>query len=122
MKYERASEISKGVVPFAPVPQRPSSSDALDNAGQNVLTLLQQAADISEQNSQHALDIAHKLSVQLRAAEDRNQGPGSRIIPMSKSRGSRGKMASSDFSGNQEALFQRPGTHLIIRLTSATDP
>jgi septal ring factor EnvC (AmiA/AmiB activator) len=71
MKYERASEISKGVVPFAPVPQRPSSSDALDNAGQNVLTLLQQAADISEQNSQHALDIAHKLSVQLRAAEDR---------------------------------------------------
>ena len=33
--------------------------------------LLHKAAGVAEANSQHALDMAHKLSHQLRAAEDR---------------------------------------------------
>lgn len=46
------------------------NEDQLDRAGQEILGLLQRAAGIAEKNSQHALGIAHKLSLELRAAED----------------------------------------------------
>jgi hypothetical protein len=52
------------VVPFVP-------SDGLDNAGESILNLLHKAAGVAEQNSQQALDIAQKLSDQLRGAEQR---------------------------------------------------
>ena len=45
--------------------------DPLDRAGQTVVSLLQRAGSIAEENSQHALNIALKLSLQLRSAEDR---------------------------------------------------
>ncbi len=40
-------------------------------AGQTLLGLLHKAAGVAEANSQHALEMAQKLSHQLRAAEDR---------------------------------------------------
>jgi hypothetical protein len=45
--------------------------DQLDRAGQTILKLLHKAAGVAEQNSRHALDMAQKLSHQLRSAEDR---------------------------------------------------
>ena len=38
---------------------------------QSILRLLHKAADMAEENSRHALDMAQTLSHQLRAAEDR---------------------------------------------------
>ena len=62
------------VIPFAPT-QRSSGqeggADQLDKAGQSILHLLHRAAGIAEENSRHALDMAQKLSHQLRAAKDR---------------------------------------------------
>jgi hypothetical protein len=49
----------------------PDGVDQLDKAGQTILKLLHKAAGVAEQNSRHALDMAQKLSQQLRAAEDR---------------------------------------------------
>jgi hypothetical protein len=49
----------------------PDGVDQLDGAGQTILKLLHKAAGVAEQNSRHALDMAQKLSHQLRAAEDR---------------------------------------------------
>lgn len=68
-----AAEMSETVVPFAPASSERGSRDGdlLDNAGQTIMGLLQQAAGVAKENSQHALDVAHKLSQQLRAAEDR---------------------------------------------------
>jgi molecular chaperone GrpE (heat shock protein) len=43
----------------------------VDAAGETILQLLHNAADTAEANSRHALDMAQKLAVQLRAAEDR---------------------------------------------------
>jgi chromosome segregation ATPase len=43
----------------------------LDKAGQTILELLSKAADAADENSRHALEMAQKLSDQLRAAEDR---------------------------------------------------
>ena len=64
---------SEKVIPLAPVAKNasPNDADQLDTAGQTILRLLHKAAGVAEANSQHALDIAQKLSHQLRAAEDR---------------------------------------------------
>ena len=65
---------SESVIPFAPAAKNattPDSADQLDNAGHTILRLLHKAAGVAEANSQHALEMAQKLSHQLRAAEDR---------------------------------------------------
>ena len=48
-----------------------NGSDQLDEAGQSILRMLHKAAGVAEENSRHALDMARKLSHQLRAAENR---------------------------------------------------
>ena len=67
---------SDSVIPFAPAAKSAVSKDAdqLDAAGQTILTLLHKAAGMAEENSKHALDLAQKLSHQLRAAETRIAG------------------------------------------------
>ena len=62
---------SESVVPFAPKNAASNDADQLDRAGQTILQLLHKAAGVAKENSRHALDIAQKLSHQLRAAEDR---------------------------------------------------
>ena len=61
------------VIPFGHTPKNAGSNEAaqLDNAGQAIMRLLHKAAGVAEANSQQALDMAQKLSHQLRAAEDR---------------------------------------------------
>jgi hypothetical protein len=61
------------VIPFAPAAKSAGSNDAdqLDAAGRTILSLLNKAASVADENSQHALDMAQKLSHQLRAAENR---------------------------------------------------
>jgi hypothetical protein len=66
----------EGVIPFAPAPkgkalEKPlDNGDPLDQTGQTVMGMLQQAAVVANENCQHALGVAHKLSLQLREAED----------------------------------------------------
>jgi chromosome segregation ATPase len=68
----RGSGEAESLVPFAPkLNVRSEAGDPLDEAGQTILGWLQQAADTAEANKQQALEVAHKLSAQLRAAEDR---------------------------------------------------
>ncbi len=64
---------SESVIPFAPTDRNAISNDAsqLDSAGQAIMRLLHKAAGVAEANSQQALDMAQKLSHELRAAEDR---------------------------------------------------
>jgi hypothetical protein len=64
---------SESVIPFTPAVRStaPDGIDQVDKAGQTILGLLHKAAGVAEANSQHALDMAQKLSHQLRAAEDR---------------------------------------------------
>jgi uncharacterized small protein (DUF1192 family) len=63
-----ASELPK----FAPKQQQPQTeNDPVDQAGHVFVALLREAASISNQNVERAMNLAHKLSVQLRAAEDR---------------------------------------------------
>ena len=61
------------VIPFAPSPrdQRPDEGDPIDRSGHAIVGMLQEAVQVAKQNCERAMDIAHKLSLQLRAAEDR---------------------------------------------------
>jgi hypothetical protein len=61
---ESGADPTETVIPF------PNEDDSLDRTGQTILGLLQRAAGAAEKNSQHAMGIAHKLSLELRAAED----------------------------------------------------
>jgi hypothetical protein len=60
----------EGVIPFANSRQS-NGADQLDAAGQSIVQLLHKAAGVAEAKSRQALDVAQKLSHQLRAAEDR---------------------------------------------------
>jgi hypothetical protein len=64
------SDTSETVVPFSRNAAAPTD-DPLDSTGRSILGLLQRAASMAEETSQHALGVAHKLSLQLRSAEDR---------------------------------------------------
>jgi hypothetical protein len=70
-QYSGGEYESDSVIPFAPKNAVPDDTDQLDKAGQTILRLLHKAAGVAEANSKHALDMAQKLSHQLRAAEDR---------------------------------------------------
>jgi hypothetical protein len=60
------------VVPFAPAPKGQSEANIVaDDSGRTIIALLQKAADMAKEDCARAMDLAHKLSFQLRAAEER---------------------------------------------------
>lgn len=62
------------IIPFAPSPSPRDprqEGDPLDRSGLAIVGMLEEAVEVAKQNSDRALEIAHKLSLQLRAAEDR---------------------------------------------------
>ncbi|HZN31700.1 MAG TPA: hypothetical protein VFB68_02080 [Xanthobacteraceae bacterium] len=68
----RPADVPEQVLQFAPKEKPPrNDGDPLDQSGQAIVTLLQQAANLSNENCDRAMGLAHKLSIQLRAAEDR---------------------------------------------------
>jgi hypothetical protein len=73
MGSQARGDYAESVIPFTPAARStaPDGIDQVDKAGQTILGLLHKAAGVAEANSQHALDMAQKLSHQLRAAEDR---------------------------------------------------
>ncbi len=63
---------AKAVVPLTPKSNTKSEAgDELDRAGQAILGVLDRAAGAAEAKYQQAVETTHKLSAQLRAAEDR---------------------------------------------------
>ncbi len=58
------------IVPFAPAPKRQAEVVA-DESGRSIVALLQKAADMAKEDCARAMDLAHKLSFQLRASEER---------------------------------------------------
>jgi threonine aldolase len=64
---------SESVVQLASASKKAAAPgvDQLDSAGQMILQLLNKAANVAEQNSKHAIDMAQKLAHELRAAQQR---------------------------------------------------
>jgi hypothetical protein len=60
------------IVPFAPTPKgQQDTSAVVDDSGRTIVALLQKAADMANEDCKRAMDLAHKLSFQLRASEER---------------------------------------------------
>src|SRR5262245_7391325 len=62
------ASIPEEVRKFAPKDK--PAADPMDQSGQAIVSMLQKAADLSNDNCDRAMALAHKLSVQLRALED----------------------------------------------------
>jgi ABC-type transporter Mla subunit MlaD len=59
------------VLAFAPRQNPQDGADPIDQAGHALVAMLREAASISTENVERAMTLAHNLSLQLRAAEDR---------------------------------------------------
>src|SRR5262245_5247405 len=60
------------IIPFAPTPKgQPEANVVGDDSGRSILGFLHKAGDMAKEDCARAMDRAHKLSVQLRAAEER---------------------------------------------------
>jgi hypothetical protein len=60
------------IVPFSPAPKNhPEANVVADDSGRTIVALLQKAADMAKEDCSRAMDLAHKLSFQLRASEER---------------------------------------------------
>jgi len=68
---QRSTNTPEQVLKFAPKEKPRDDRDATDQAGHALVAMLQQAANLSNDNCDRAMTLAHKLSMQLRAAEDR---------------------------------------------------
>lgn len=67
-----APEKPTTIVPFAPTPKgQPEANVVADDSGRSIIALLQKASDMAKEDCARAMDFAHKLSFQLRAAEER---------------------------------------------------
>jgi chromosome segregation ATPase len=67
---DQQSQETSEVLTFAP---RQGMCDPIDQAGQALVGMLKDAAALSQQNVERAMTMAHQLSMQLRASEDRIQ-------------------------------------------------
>ena len=70
---QRETDTSEQVLKFAPKEKAPNRVAQLDEAGQAIVAQIRTAADLVKEDCDRAMGLAHKLSMELRAAEDRAQ-------------------------------------------------
>jgi gas vesicle protein len=70
---QRATDTPEQVLKFAPKEKAQSRVAELDDAGQAIVAQIRRAADLAKEDCDRAMSLAHKLSMELRAAEDRTQ-------------------------------------------------
>jgi len=68
---ENGADTPEQVIKFAPKVGPRSYDTLVEEAGEAIIAKLQKAADLSNENCDRAMTLAHKLSMQLRTAEDR---------------------------------------------------
>jgi len=66
-----AANTPEQVLKFVPKEPPRSSVTPVEEAGQAIIAKIQKAADLSNENCDRAMRLALKLSMELRAAEDR---------------------------------------------------
>jgi chromosome segregation ATPase len=68
---ENGADTPEPVSKFAPKGGPRSYDTPVEEAGEAIIAKIQKAADLSNENCDRAMKLAHKVSMQLRAAEDR---------------------------------------------------
>jgi hypothetical protein len=65
------SKTAAKVVPFAPDTREPNQTTSVDESGRSIVALLERAAGMAKDDCTRAMDLAHRLTFQLREAEER---------------------------------------------------
>ena len=73
---EHAPDKSEAVIPFAPAPKAgPGGNLVAEDSGRAIIALLQKAADMAKEDCARAMDVAHKLSFEIRAVKNEREKP-----------------------------------------------
>src|SRR2546423_2318421 len=67
----QTGETPTSVIAFAPKKGSPDVTMVADDAGHGIVALVQKAADLAKADCDRAMNLAHRLSSELRAAEER---------------------------------------------------
>ena len=67
----QTGEPPASVIAFEPKKGPPDATMVADDAGQHIVALVQKASDEAKADCQRAMDLAHRLSSELRAAEEK---------------------------------------------------
>ena len=70
---------SETVVPFTPNKRDQLSTTPVDESGRSIVALLGRAADMAKEDCSRAMDLAHELAFQVRAAEERARDAEERV-------------------------------------------
>jgi gas vesicle protein len=70
---QRATDTPEQVLKFAPKENASNRVAQLHDAGEAIVAQIRTAADLAKEDCDRAMGLAHKLSMELRAAEDRTQ-------------------------------------------------
>jgi hypothetical protein len=87
---------SENVVKFAPRGQPRIYDTPVEQAGQAIVAKIRRAAELANETCDRAMKLAHKLSLELRAAEDRINQLEAEVPTLPRSRGPRRRLASND--------------------------
>ena len=68
---ERQTDTPEQVLKFAPKHKAHDHGSPLDEAGKAILTQIQRAAGLASEDCDRAMTLTHKLSMDLRASEER---------------------------------------------------
>jgi gas vesicle protein len=68
---QREIDTPEQVLKFAPKDKAPTEGIRLDEAGRAIVTQIQRAAELANEDCDRAMNLAHKLSMELSASEDR---------------------------------------------------
>ena len=68
---ENGADTPEQVLKIVPKERPRSYAPLVEEAGEAIIAKIQKAADLSNENCDRAMKLAHKLSMQLRAAEER---------------------------------------------------
>lgn len=67
---QHANDTAEQVLKFVPK-EKAQNITQVDEAGQAIVAQIRTAADLAKEDCDRAMSLAHKLSMELRAAEDR---------------------------------------------------
>jgi hypothetical protein len=73
MMRVQTGETPASVIAFAPKKGPPDATMVADDAGQHIVALVQKASDMAKADYQRAMDLAQRISSDLRAAEERGR-------------------------------------------------
>ena len=68
---EHGADTPEQVLKFAPMERPRTYGPVVEEAGEAIIAKIQKAAELSNENCDRAMRLAYKLSMELRAAEDR---------------------------------------------------